>query len=122
MAQLSLELLLGQFKVCILAENNTVSTYGESFISRTTCSFSSRYFGICGKAEFLICLAARMRNRDQSFLNKDLSRRLQIYDYIDFSQNVDWKMVSIISPKMRDLGFEIFFENAFSDLLRMTMQ
>ena len=46
---------------------------------------------------------------------KNFTRRLLIHRYVEFSQNVDWKMMVIISVKMRNSGFEIFFESGFSD-------
>ena len=52
-----------------------------------------------------------MRNRDQT---KNFPRRLLILRYVEFSQNVDWKMMVIISLKMRNPGFEIFIESGFS--------
>ena len=40
-------------------------------------------------------------------------RRLQIHLYIEFSQNVDWKLTAKISLKMRTLGFDISYECVF---------
>ena len=45
----------------------------------------------------------------------EFPRGLQIYRYVEFSQNVGWKMLAMISLKMRNLEFEIFFESGFSD-------
>ena len=45
----------------------------------------------------------------------NLPRRLQIHRYVEFSQNVGWKLVAMISLKMRKLGFEMFFESDFSN-------
>ena len=45
---------------------------------------------------------------------KNFPRRLLIHRYVEFSQNV-WKVMAIISLKMRSPGFEIFFESGFSD-------
>ena len=42
-------------------------------------------------------------------------RQLQIHCYGEFSQNVEWKMMVIISLKLRKPGFKIFFESGFSD-------
>ena len=44
---------------------------------------------------------------------KNFPRRLLIHRYGEFSQNVDWKMMAIISRKMRNPGFEIFTESGF---------
>ena len=41
--------------------------------------------------------------------------RLLIHRYVEFSQNVDLKMMPIISLKMRNHGFKIFIEAGFSD-------
>ena len=46
---------------------------------------------------------------------KNFPRRFLIYRYVEFSQNVDWKMMAIISLKRRNFGFEIFIESGFSD-------
>ena len=46
---------------------------------------------------------------------KNLPRQLLIHRYVEFSQNVDWNMTSIISLKMKNPGFEIFIESGFSD-------
>ena len=44
---------------------------------------------------------------------KNFPRRLLIHRYVEFSQNVDWKVMAIISLKMRNPGLEIFFESGF---------
>ena len=46
---------------------------------------------------------------------KNFPRKLLIHRYVEFSQNVDWRMIMIISFKMRNPGFEIFIESDFSD-------
>ena len=46
---------------------------------------------------------------------KNFSGRLLIHRYVEFSQNVDWIVMAIISLKMRNPGFEFFFESGFSD-------
>ena len=46
---------------------------------------------------------------------RNLPRRLLIHRYVEFSQNVDWKMIVITSLKMRNPEFEIFFQSGFSD-------
>ena len=46
---------------------------------------------------------------------KNFPRRLLIHCYVEFSQNVDWKVIAMISLKMRNPGFEIFFRSGFSD-------
>ena len=57
-----------------------------------------------------------MRSRDQSFCKqKNSPDDNRIHRYVEFSQNVDWKMMAIVSLKMRNPGFEIFFESGFSD-------
>ena len=45
---------------------------------------------------------------------KHFPRRLLILRNVEISQNVDWKMMAIISLKMRNPGFEIFIESGFS--------
>ena len=39
--------------------------------------------------------------------------RLLIHRYVEFSQNVGWKVMVIISLKIRNLGFESFPESGF---------
>ena len=47
---------------------------------------------------------------------KNVLRRLLIMQrYLEFSENVDWKMLVIILLEMRNSEFEIFFESGFSD-------
>ena len=46
---------------------------------------------------------------------KNFPTRLLMHRYVEFSQNVNWKMMAIISLKMRNPGFEIFIESGFSD-------
>ena len=46
---------------------------------------------------------------------KNFRRQMLIQRYVEFSQDVDWNMLSIISLKMRNPGFEIFFQSGFSD-------
>ena len=46
---------------------------------------------------------------------KNFPRKLLIYHYVKFSQNVDWNMMSIISLKMRNPGFEVFIESGLLD-------
>ena len=70
------------------------------------------------KTEFQICFVARNLNEEHRSITlqtKNFPRRLQIHRYIECSQNIGWKMVATISLKMKNLGFEIFFESGFSD-------
>ena len=46
---------------------------------------------------------------------KNFPSRFLIHRYVEFLQNVDWKMMVFLSLKMRNLGFEVFFESGFSD-------
>ena len=46
---------------------------------------------------------------------KNSPKRLHIHSYVEFSRSVDWKMMAIISLKMKNLGFEIFLESGFLD-------
>ena len=46
---------------------------------------------------------------------KKFPRQLLIHRYLEFSQNVDWNMMAIISLKRRNPGFELFIESGFSD-------
>ena len=34
---------------------------------------------------------------------------------VKFSQNIDWKIIAIISLQMRNLGFKIFLKSGFLD-------
>ena len=91
--------------------------YGNSFISGTIPSLSSPFLEKCEKAEFQICFGERNLNEEQRSIilqAKNFPRQSQIHRYVEFSQNVDWKMMAIISLKMRNPGFEIFFESGFS--------
>ena len=70
------------------------------------------------KAEFQIFLGASNLNEEHKSIilqTKIFSRRLLIHRYVEFSQDVDWKMIAIISLKMRNPGFEIFVESGFTD-------
>ena len=53
--------------------------------------------------------------RSITLQTKNFPRQLLIHRYVEFSQNVDLNMMSIISLKMRNPGFEIFIESGFSD-------
>ena len=53
-----------------------------------------------------------MRNRGQKILLDDF----KCLGYVAFSLNVDWYMMVINSLKMRNLGFESFFESGISVL------
>ena len=44
---------------------------------------------------------------------KIFPRRLQIHRYVEFSLKVDWKMMVIVSLKLRNLEFEISFNLVF---------
>ena len=71
------------------------------------------------RSEFQVCFVERNVNEEQgqSFCKQKISpRRLQIHRYIEFSHNVGWKMMAMISLKMRNLGFEIFFESGFPEI------
>ena len=46
---------------------------------------------------------------------KNFPRQLLVHRYVEFSQNVDWNTMAIISLKVRNPGFEIFVESDFSD-------
>ena len=43
------------------------------------------------------------------FQTRNFPRRIQSHRYVEFLQNVDWKMMAIISLKMGDPKSEIFF-------------
>ena len=66
MAQLSFEMLLGQFKLCQMS-GTTISKYGNSFISRTISSLSSR-FARLAKSEFQICFGALNLDKEQRLI------------------------------------------------------
>ena len=92
-----------------------VPKYGNSFISRTVPSFSSQDVK---KSEFQISVVARNLNEEQRSIillttNFPRPRRLQIHRYVEFSQNVGWKMLAMISLKMRNLRFEISLNLVF---------
>ena len=56
-----------------------------------------------------------MLNSKFALEHKSFPIRLQIRRYAEFSENVDQKMRAMISLKMRNPGFIIFFESGFSD-------
>ena len=70
------------------------------------------------KPEFKLCFGARNLNEEFRSLilqTKNFPRRLPLHRYVEFSQNVNWKMMVIISLKMGNLGFKIVIESCFSD-------
>ena len=70
------------------------------------------------KPEFKLCFGACNLNEELRSLilqTKNFPRRLLMHRYVEFSQNVNWKMMVIISLKMRNSGFEIFIESGFLD-------
>ena len=70
------------------------------------------------KSEFQLCFGTWNLNEEQRSIilqTKNFPRRPLIHRYVEFSQNVDWKMMAIFSLKMRNSGFEIFIESGFSD-------
>ena len=80
--------------------------------------FSVQFMESMKKFEFQICFGACNLNEKQRPIilqTKSLPRRLLIHRYVEFSQSVDWKMMAIISLKMRNPGLEIFIESSFSD-------
>ena len=78
------------------------------------------------KTEFQICVVARNLNEEQRsniLQGKNFPTRLQIHGFATLSflkmlakkWRLGWKMVAMTSLKMRNLGFESFFEYDFSD-------
>ena len=68
------------------------------------------------KPEFKLCFGAWNLNEEFRSLilqTKIFSRRLLMHRYVEFSQNVIWKMIEIILLKMGNLGFKIFIESGF---------
>ena len=68
------------------------------------------------KPEFKLCFGAWNLNEEfrSLFLQiTDFPRRLLMHRYVEFSQNVNWKMMVIISPEMRNPGCKIFIEFGF---------
>ena len=108
-------MLLGQFKVCLLSDK-TVSKIWK-FIHFSDCSLvSEAMFGRCEKTEFEVCLSARNLNVERKSIilqSKNFLRRLPIHRFVEFSRNIGCNMVETISLKMRNLGFELFFESGF---------
>ena len=91
--------------------------------------FQAQFFESVKKAEFQLSFGALNLNEEQKSIilqAKNFPRRLQIHRYAEFSHNVDWNMMAIISLKMRNPEFEIFIDSGFSDvnhwLTCMTMQ
>ena len=89
-----------------------------AFVSLTVPSFPVDVLEDVKKAEFQIWFVARnLQEEHMSIIlqTKNCPRGLQVHRYVEFSQNIGWEMMEMISLKMRNLGFEIFFEAGFSD-------
>ena len=59
-------------------------------------------------------LNSRNFNEEQRliiFKATNFPTRIHIHRYIELSQNVDWKTMAIMSLKLNNQGFEIFFES-----------
>ena len=68
------------------------------------------------KAEFRICFGVQNLNEEQRSIilhTNNSSRRIRFHRYIEPSQNVDWKIMAIISLQMRNPGYKLFFESGF---------
>ena len=68
------------------------------------------------KDEFQICCGERNLNEKQRSVileRKTFPIQTQINRYVEVLQNAKWKMTAIISLKVRNLGFKIFFESGF---------
>ena len=55
-------------------------------------------------------------NEEQRSINlqtRNFPTQPLIHRYVDFSQNVDWNIMSIIPLKMRNHGLEIYIESGF---------
>ena len=119
-------MLLSQFYVLYAyCPKKQFRKYVNSSISWTIPLLSSPFFRKHEKAEFQFSFGALNLNEDQRSIilqAKRFPRQLQIPRYADLSQNFDWKMMVIISLKMRNPAFEIFIELGLLAVLKMTMQ
>ena len=121
-AKLSFEMLHGQFKIYILSEKAVSKIWKFIHFLDHSFAFQSIFWKVnflesLKKSEFQINSDAWSLNEEQWSIilqTKNFPRRLLIHRYVEFSQNVDWKMIVIISLKMRNPGFENFFESGFS--------
>ena len=89
--------------------------YENPFISRSIPSLSSPFSGSVKRTEFQICFVACNLNDVIDFVNKKFLEKTSSPSQCRDSQNVDWKMMAIISLNMRNPGFEISIESGFSD-------
>ena len=111
-------MLLSHFKVCLLSEKQFQKNIEiHSFLGLF------RRFPVDGledekKTEFQICFVARNLNEEHRSII--LQTKISPDDFksiatLSLHKMFGWKMVAMISLKMRNLGFEIFFESGFSD-------
>ena len=92
--------------------------YRKSLISRTIPSLFSPFFGKCAKRLILNLLWSmkfESGTEINHFANKNFPKQLLIHRYVEFSKNVDWNMMSIISLKMNKSRIRNFIESDFSD-------
>ena len=118
-ASLSFRVLRGQFKKCVLSEKIVSKICKFIYFLDHSLAVQSIFWKVWKKlnSNFVLELEIWKRNRGQSFYSKQQisPRRLLIHRYVEFSQNVDSKMMAIISLKLRSPEFEIFIESGFSD-------
>ena len=108
-------MLLGLFKKCVLSENSFKNMEIHSFRG-PFLRFPVHFVESAKKAEFQTSFGASTLNEEQRSITlqtKNFPTRLLIHRYVEFSQNVDWKMMAIISLKLRNPGFKIFIESGF---------
>ena len=101
-APLSFEMLLGQFKICLLSEKAI-----SKILKFIHFSDHSLAFQVWKKlnSNLLWSMKFEWGTEVNNFANKNFLRQLLIHRYFEFSSNVDWKMMVIISLKMRNPGF-----------------
>ena len=107
---------LGLFKLWLLSEKSF-----KYIVKCSSCELLCPFpvhVGRCKKKnEFQSCFGAGNLNKEHISIilqTKDSPRQLQIRPCFEFSQDVDWKMMAIISLTVRNPGFEIFFDSGFS--------
>ena len=80
------------------------------------CCLVSLSIPTVGIADFQICFGARNLNEERRSIilqRKHFPTRLQIHSCVEFSQNVDQRMLAIISLKVRNPGIEVMSGSGF---------
>ena len=101
-------MLLGQFKICLLSENQFKNMEIHSFLGPFP-RFPVHFLENVKNAEFQLCFGASNLNEEQ----KNFPRCLLIHRHVELSQNVNWKAMTTISLTIRNPGFEFSLNLVF---------